>query len=98
MKKFSCVITEENRIHARPAGMLVKEAKNFNSKISIIKDEKTADAKGLFSIMGLGVKSGDEIVVEIEGEDEEQAFLSIKEFLSKKFCGEGEAENDSIER
>ena len=56
MKKFEYVIKDEIGIHARPAGLLVKEAKNFESKIMLVKDGKSAEATKLMAVMGLGVK------------------------------------------
>ena len=81
MQKFSYVIKDEVGIHARPAGLLVKEAKKYESKIQIIKDTKSADATKLMAVMGLGVKCGDTIVVEIEGSDEEAVCEKMKIFL-----------------
>lgn len=40
MKNFEYTIKDELGIHARPAGMLVKEAKKYQSKITITKTEK----------------------------------------------------------
>ena len=40
MKTFDYTVKDELGIHARPAGLLVKEAKNFTSKITIKKGEK----------------------------------------------------------
>ena len=70
MKQFAYVITDPVGIHARPAGMLVKEAKQFSSKIMLQKGEKSADATRMMSVMGLGVKCGDTLSVSIEGADE----------------------------
>ncbi len=81
MQKFNYVIKDEVGIHARPAGLFVKEAKKYESKIQIIKDTKSADATKLMAVMGLGVKCGDTIVVEIEGSDEEAACEKMKIFL-----------------
>ncbi len=82
MKNFAYVIKDETGIHARPAGMLVKCAQNFKSDIKIEKDGKSADAKKLFSIMGLAVKCGNEIKVTCEGADEEQAAASLEKFFA----------------
>ena len=71
MKQFAYVITDPVGIHARPAGMLVKEAKQFSSKIMLQKGEKSADATRMMSVMGLGVKCGDTLSVSIEGGDGE---------------------------
>lgn len=81
MKEFKYVITDELGIHARPAGLLVKEAAKFQSDIKIKKGEKEADAKRIFGIMGLAAKKGDEIVLTADGADEADAIATIEEFL-----------------
>ena len=43
MRTFEYTITDEVGIHARPAGLLVKEAKNYDSVIKVTKDGKSAD-------------------------------------------------------
>lgn len=45
MRSFVYVITDRVGIHARPAGMLVKEAQQYRSEILVSKGEKEADAK-----------------------------------------------------
>ncbi len=81
MQKFSYVIKDEVGIHARPAGLLVKEAKKHESKITIVKGDKSADATKLMALMGLGVKCGDSVDVEIEGADEADACEEMKAFF-----------------
>ena len=41
MKEFSYIIKDEIGIHARPAGLLAKVAKEYNSKITLIANGKT---------------------------------------------------------
>ena len=81
MKIFEYTIKDELGIHARPAGMLAKTAKEFDSEITITKGEKTVGAAKLMALMGLGVKCGDTITVTVNGGDEETAFEGIKTFL-----------------
>ena len=81
MQKFSYVIKDEVGIHARPAGLLVKEAKKYESTIQIVKDSKSAAATKLMAVMGRGVKCGDTVEVEVEGPDEAAAFEGIKAFF-----------------
>lgn len=83
MKEFTYVITDTEGIHARPAGELVKKAKEYASSVTVIKEEKKADAKKLFGLMGLGVKQGMEITVQVEGEDEEAAAAALEAFLKE---------------
>ena len=61
MKTFEYTIKDELGIHARPAGMLVKEAKNFASECTITKDGKTKKLTQLMMLMSLGVKQGDTV-------------------------------------
>jgi phosphocarrier protein HPr len=82
MKEIKYVIKDELGIHARPAGLLVKEARNFQCEVSIKKDNTSVDAKSILRIMGLGVKQGDEITVIFNGSDEAEASTTIKAFLA----------------
>lgn len=83
MKEFTYVITDKEGIRARPAGELVKLAKEYTSTVSVIKEGKKADAKKVFGLMGLGVKNGMEITVQIEGEDEDAAAAAVEAFLKE---------------
>lgn len=81
MKTFEYTITDEVGIHARPAGLLVKEAKSYESVIKVVKDGKSAEAKKLMALMGLGVKKGDTVTVSVEGPDEDTAAVKMEEFF-----------------
>lgn len=81
MKEFKYVITDEFGIHARPAGMLVKEAKEFSSKITLEANGKSAEATKLMAVMSLGVKTGAEVVIKAEGDDEDAAIAKMEEFM-----------------
>lgn len=83
MQQFSYVITDEIGIHARPAGMLVKVAKNFKSKITLNGKEKTADATKLMAVMSMGIKCGDTVEVSVEGEDETAAAAALETFFKE---------------
>ncbi|MDD6483704.1 MAG: HPr family phosphocarrier protein [Clostridiales bacterium] len=81
MKEFQYTITDQQGIHARPAGMLVKEAAKYQSSITIEKDGKTGDAKRIFAVMALGAKCGNTITVKVDGADEAEAAAAIESFL-----------------
>ena len=83
MKEFTYAITDPEGIHARPAGELVKVAKEFTSKITLTKDGKAGDCKKIFSIMGLGVKKGNEVVLAFDGEDEDAAYDKVTAFIKE---------------
>ncbi len=81
MQTFEYAVKDEIGLHARPAGLLVKEAKKFESEIFISKGDKSASATKLMAIMGLGVKCKDTITVTVSGKDEETAAEAIQVFL-----------------
>lgn len=83
MKKFVYTITDSLGIHARPAGILVKTAGAYQAAVSIEKDGKSADAKRIFAVMGLGVKQGDEVTVTADGADETAAIEALETFFRK---------------
>ncbi len=60
MKTFEYTIKDELGIHAIPEGMLLKEVKNYYSKININRKEdvKSADASSLLAVMSLDLKYG----------------------------------------
>lgn len=83
MKQFNYTITDEVGIHARPAGLLVKEAKKYASKITVSKDGKAVEATKLMAVMSLGVKKNDTVEVTVEGTDEDTAFAAVKTFFEE---------------
>ena len=85
MKTFHYTIQDEQGIHARPAGVMVKEVKKFQSKITIEGNGKKADAGKLLAVMGMGIKKGMEVTVAAEGPDEDAAAAALEEFFKANF-------------
>ncbi len=83
MKTFDYVITDSIGIHARPAGMLVKEAKELNASVTVACKGKQADARKLMALMSLGIRHGDTVTVTIEGEEEAEAEKRMKYFFEQ---------------
>ncbi len=81
MVSFNYTITDEVGIHARPAGLLVKEAKAYGDTVTITNKGKSADAKKLMALLALGVKQGEEVVVEVEGDTEAETAAKLEEFF-----------------
>ena len=83
MIRFECIA--ENGLHARPAAMISKCAKHFESKCYVINEanQKRADARSVTAIMTLGVKKGNSVCVECSGTDEEIAARTLAELIAK---------------
>lgn len=68
-------------LHLRPAGNLCKEAMKFKSKITFKYSGNTANAKSVLSVLGACIKSGDEITLVCEGEDEQEALQTLVAYV-----------------
>lgn len=85
MKTFAYTITDPLGIHARPAGELVKKAKEFQSEVLLEKDGQVANAKRIFAVMGLAVKQGQVVTLRVDGADETEAVDAIGKLLRESF-------------
>ena len=70
-------VTNPTGLHLRPAGNLCKEAMKYKSMITCQFRDTTANAKSVLSVLGACVKSGDEITLICEGEDEQEALDAL---------------------
>ena len=71
------VIKNPTGLHLRPAGILCKEAMQYKALINFKVRDNIANAKSVLSVLGACVKSGDEIELICDGEDEEEALKSL---------------------
>ena len=83
MKSFTHVIADPAGLHARPAGMLAKEAVGYKSTITLTAPGGTADAKRLMAIMRLAAKAGMDVLVTCEGADEDAAAEGLQKFFQE---------------
>ena len=70
-------------LEARPAAMLVQVASQYESKIYLECGPKRVNAKSIMGMMTLALSSGDNVTVEAEGSDEEQAAKAIVDYLNQ---------------
>ena len=62
--------------------MLVQTASKFESRISLVLDEKTANAKSIMGIISLNMQEGQTIKIVAEGEDASEAASELEQFFS----------------
>jgi phosphotransferase system HPr (HPr) family protein len=63
------MLGSKSGLHARPAAVFVQHAKSFQSQITLVKDEKSANGKSILSVLALGGEKGDRVVLKISGSD-----------------------------
>ena len=85
MRTFTYTITEEVGLHARPALMLVKEAKECLSEVFVENKAsgKRADAKKIIGILSICAKQGDTVTIIVNGEDEDQAIKKLTQYCKE---------------
>ena len=77
------VINNLTGLHLRPAGNLCKAAMQYKSQVTFEYRGNTANAKSVLSVLGACIKSGDEITLMCDGEDEEEALKAVSESFRK---------------
>lgn len=81
MREFEYTVTDEIGLHARPAGQLCKLAKALDSRVTLKKGEKSADASRVIAVMGMAVKKGDTLKITVDGGDEEGSLAALERFF-----------------
>ena len=82
----SIAVVNHEGFHLRAATLLVKLARQFASRIVLIKGSMQADAKTMpLQLVGLGLYQGDQVTVEAVGEDAEEAIEAIAELFASCF-------------
>jgi len=81
MKELDLTIVNPTGLHARPAAVFVQTAKQFKSKIQVEHGPKKANAKSVISILALGVETGGQIRLIIDGEDETSALAVLQQAI-----------------
>lgn len=76
-------VTHDEGIHIRPATQFVKVTSHFISEITLAVGDETADAKSVIEIMSLAADCGQEILVSVDGEDEEAALEAVVQFFAE---------------
>ncbi len=81
MIERTVTIGSKSGLHARPAAVFVKNAKGFQSQITLSKNDKTVNGKSLLSILTLGAGQGDPVVLKADGDDAESAIDKLASLL-----------------
>lgn len=70
-------------LHARPAARFVQMAKGFDAKVSVVKGDRSADAKSAIALMGLDAGKGSTIVIKAEGQQAEEAVNALTSLVTE---------------
>ena len=79
------VLNNKLGLHVRAASKLVHLSNRFSSHIELTLNNKQVNAKSILNLMLLAAKSGCELTLKIEGEDEAEAMIALKELFYNNF-------------
>lgn len=90
------VIQNEQGLHARPAEMFVRLAKQFEAKIAVVRDSHRVEASSIMDLLTLGAAEGTELTLEAEGPDAQAAVDALAKLVESGFSPEvSEKETDA---
>lgn len=88
MTEATVTITHPVGLHARPAALFYKKAREFKSRITI-QNLSRPDGKEVpispFYLLQIGVSQGHEVRLRAEGEDEQAAIAALVELVAQNF-------------
>ena len=85
MIKKTLTMTPKLGLHAKPAGMFVREAGRFKSEIMVVKDGTEVNGKSVMQLMLLAAEHGSQVTLRITGPDEAQALEALEKLFARKF-------------
>ena len=68
-------------LEARPIAVLVQVASQYESTVYLQVDNKKVNAKSIMGMMSLGLNSGEQVTVLVDGADEQDALANIEKYL-----------------
>jgi multiphosphoryl transfer protein len=71
------VVTLRQGLHARPAALLAQRAKSFGAHVTLSAHGRNANARSVVAIMALGVRQGDELIIQAGGADAAQSVTGL---------------------
>ena len=85
MKEQTVTVKNRAGLHTRPAAALVKLAAQFRSDIYLNRGGFAINAKSIIGVMTLAAEQGSELLLQIDGPDEDEAMEKITEFFDQGF-------------
>lgn len=85
MVEKETTVKNKTGLHARPASKLVNEASSYQSEVRIVYKDKKINAKSIMGLMSLGIDQGSKIIIQAEGEDENNAVSELIELIESGF-------------
>lgn len=85
MTSRTATIHNSYGIHCRPAGVIAKQARQYEADIQIDSgDGNKVAASNIMGLLTLGLSQGNSVQIEVDGPDEERIADEIRDLFEKK--------------
>ncbi len=86
MFERKAVIASASGLHARPAAIFTEAAAELDTEVTIaldgVPEEKALDASSILSLMSLGARNGDTVVLRADGPGAEDALEKLATLIA----------------
>jgi len=89
MIQSTVTISNKLGLHARASAKLTKLAGSFQSEVHLSRNGRRINAKSIMGVMMLAAGLGSDVVLEVDGVDEQAATVALLALINDKF-GEGQ--------
>ena len=79
------VIRNSQGLHARPADMFARLARQFQSRIELVREGRRVEASSIMDLLTLGAAQGTELILEAEGDDAQEAVEALVNLVESGF-------------
>ena len=79
------VVGMRQGLHARPADMLAREARRWQSRVELLSDAQRVDGKSILEVLTLAAEAGTRLVVQVTGPDAGAAIEAIGGLFDRNF-------------
>jgi len=79
------VVANSQGLHARPADLLAREARRWQSRIELVAASQRVDGKSILDVLTLAAEAGTRLVIEATGPDAREALEAIGGLFERNF-------------
>ena len=88
MKTGTVIVLNKLGLHARPSARLTQVATSYKAEVFLTRKGRRINAKSIMGVMMLAASQGSELLLEVDGPDEQEAFTTLEALFE---CGFDEA-------
>lgn len=79
MRKLNFIVQREEGFHLKPLTEIVSELKRYSASVNLRYKGKVVNIKNILAVLALGITKGQEVELEIDGEDEAEVERILRE-------------------